>query len=230
MKKFVSLLSVAACAALAQAHLYIIYPQIGNRNLTELNTSPCSSFTPSAVRDPITPGSTLSIEIGSTDTHGGGYVYAYIGEGYNPTVYSTSIGSAYLYSTSYTAEIYAAIPANFSGQGTIELYFSAGGNYQCLDIQSSTANTTTTPTPAPGTPGDCCLYDAAGSLHTVCTSDSYCPYVSGWTNIGSWDVDSCSDCSVSNSFAKEVVQKREAMRSEKGTKENGINTGLMADV
>jgi len=90
---------------------------------------------------------------------------------------------------------------NVNQTGTIELYFSGGGNYQCLDLAFSTA-TPAPPTPAPPTTqppvqNRCCLYFVpGGKTETLCTEQISCPYISSWTSAGTWLVDNCKDCGV----------------------------------
>eukprot|EP00005_Dracoamoeba_jomungandri_P006283 CAMPEP_0174262460 /NCGR_PEP_ID=MMETSP0439-20130205/12986_1 /TAXON_ID=0 /ORGANISM="Stereomyxa ramosa, Strain Chinc5" /LENGTH=175 /DNA_ID=CAMNT_0015347169 /DNA_START=161 /DNA_END=688 /DNA_ORIENTATION=+ len=54
--------------------------------------------------------------------------------------------------------------------------------------------------PSSSPPSDsplCCLFQSKGTpvtTKTACTSDSSCPTLTGYTSIGNWHVENCSDC------------------------------------
>jgi hypothetical protein len=97
----------------------------------------------------------------------------------------------------------------------VQLFFNATGgqNYQCLDVYFGAAATTAppttshAPTPYPTSGGNvqqhCCLYYVPGAgSRTLCTEATYCPYVSGWTSAGIWNVSTCANCFVEELPAK----------------------------
>ena len=43
-------------------------------------------------------------------------------------------------------------------------------------------------------PKKCCLYEKGSLEKQICTTQANCPTLTGWTPVGSWEVEDCDDC------------------------------------
>jgi hypothetical protein len=58
----------------------------------------------------------------------------------------------------------------------------------------------------------CCYYEKDGQEKYICTTDTDCPDLTGWTLIGSWSVDDCVNCFGSGEVGSGETDEEEFVR------------------